>query len=100
MTCTLPKLARRGRVARHGELHQTTREAKGKGSRVLYFNHDTQDLFHERDNLELKVVNYILYRNEKFIREISDTRIQLGLVYSYQRINDNLIIGYFSPSKE
>ncbi|AES75828.1 hypothetical protein MTR_6g060130 [Medicago truncatula] len=34
MTCTLPKLARRGRVARHGELHQTTREAKGRGARV------------------------------------------------------------------
>jgi DNA-directed RNA polymerase subunit beta' len=36
-----------------------------------------QDLFQERDNLELKVVNYILYGNGESIREISDTRIQL-----------------------
>nr|YP_010565864.1 RNA polymerase beta subunit [Medicago turbinata]UZC30444.1 RNA polymerase beta subunit [Medicago turbinata] len=36
-----------------------------------------QDLFQERDNLELKVVNYILYGNGKSIRGISDTRIQL-----------------------
>ncbi|CAL0327668.1 unnamed protein product [Lupinus luteus] len=31
----------------------------------------------ERDNLELKVLNYILYGNGKSIREISDTSIQL-----------------------
>ncbi|KAL5067125.1 hypothetical protein RYX36_018012 [Vicia faba] len=31
----------------------------------------------EKDNLELKVVNYILYGNGKSIRGISDTRIQL-----------------------
>nr|YP_002456463.1 RNA polymerase beta' subunit [Trifolium subterraneum]ACF20543.1 RNA polymerase beta' subunit [Trifolium subterraneum] len=36
-----------------------------------------QDLFQERDNLELKVVNYIRYGNEKSIRVISDTGIQL-----------------------
>nr|YP_010964305.1 RNA polymerase beta'' subunit [Astragalus tumbatsica]WNM88883.1 RNA polymerase beta'' subunit [Astragalus tumbatsica] len=36
-----------------------------------------QDLFQERDNLELKVINYILYGNGKTIRGISDTRIQL-----------------------
>nr|UVF31024.1 RNA polymerase beta'' subunit [Genista tridentata subsp. tridentata] len=36
-----------------------------------------QDLFQERDNLELKVLNYILYENGKSIREISDTSIQL-----------------------
>nr|QJQ78340.1 RNA polymerase beta'' subunit [Hedysarum petrovii] len=36
-----------------------------------------QDLFQERDNLELKVLNYILYGNGKSIRGISDTRIQL-----------------------
>ncbi|XP_050902717.1 DNA-directed RNA polymerase subunit beta''-like [Lathyrus oleraceus] len=36
-----------------------------------------QDLFQEKDNLELKVVNYILYGNGKSIRGISDTRIQL-----------------------
>nr|YP_010832695.1 RNA polymerase beta'' subunit [Astragalus flexus]WFG52436.1 RNA polymerase beta'' subunit [Astragalus flexus]WFG52512.1 RNA polymerase beta'' subunit [Astragalus flexus]WFG52588.1 RNA polymerase beta'' subunit [Astragalus flexus] len=36
-----------------------------------------QDLFQERDNLELKVINYILYGNGKSIRGISDTRIQL-----------------------
>nr|YP_009764814.1 RNA polymerase beta'' subunit [Suriana maritima]QIS95091.1 RNA polymerase beta'' subunit [Suriana maritima]QIV68242.1 RNA polymerase beta'' subunit [Suriana maritima] len=35
------------------------------------------DLFQERDNLELKVVNYILYGNGKPIRGISDTSIQL-----------------------
>ncbi|WJX83292.1 RNA polymerase Rpb1, domain 5 [Trifolium repens] len=37
---------------------------------------NTSTLF-ERDNLELKVVNYILYGNGESIREISDTRIQL-----------------------
>nr|AIJ28281.1 RNA polymerase beta' subunit [Trifolium pratense] len=36
-----------------------------------------QDLFQERDNLELKVVNYILFGNEKSIQGISDTGIQL-----------------------
>nr|WFG51524.1 RNA polymerase beta'' subunit [Astragalus sp. Ge130588] len=36
-----------------------------------------QDLFQEKDNLELKVINYILYGNGKSIRGISDTRIQL-----------------------
>nr|BEG71901.1 RNA polymerase beta'' subunit [Astragalus macropelmatus] len=36
-----------------------------------------QDLFQERDNLELQVINYILYGNGKSIRGISDTRIQL-----------------------
>nr|YP_010353029.1 RNA polymerase beta'' subunit [Callerya dielsiana]UOF70573.1 RNA polymerase beta'' subunit [Callerya dielsiana] len=36
-----------------------------------------QDLFQERDNLELKVLNYILYGNGKSIQGISDTRIQL-----------------------
>ncbi|KAE9612432.1 putative DNA-directed RNA polymerase [Lupinus albus] len=36
-----------------------------------------QDLFQERVNLELKVLNYILYGNGKSIREISDTSIQL-----------------------
>nr|YP_009968478.1 RNA polymerase beta'' subunit [Galega officinalis]QMX77682.1 RNA polymerase beta'' subunit [Galega officinalis] len=36
-----------------------------------------QDLFQEKDNLELKVINYILYGNGKPIRGISDTRIQL-----------------------
>nr|YP_010143552.1 RNA polymerase beta'' subunit [Halimodendron halodendron]QQL04759.1 RNA polymerase beta'' subunit [Halimodendron halodendron] len=36
-----------------------------------------QDLFQERDNLELKVLNYILYGNGKSIRGISNTRIQL-----------------------
>nr|WRO39571.1 RNA polymerase beta'' subunit [Corethrodendron fruticosum] len=36
-----------------------------------------QDLFQERDNLELKVLNYILYGNGKSIRGISDTRVQL-----------------------
>lgn len=36
-----------------------------------------QDLFQERDNLELRVLNYILYGNGKSIRGISDTRIQL-----------------------
>nr|YP_010627944.1 RNA polymerase beta'' subunit [Begonia baccata]WBN94900.1 RNA polymerase beta'' subunit [Begonia baccata] len=36
-----------------------------------------QDSLQERDNLELKVVNYILYGNGKPIREISGTSIQL-----------------------
>nr|YP_010223129.1 RNA polymerase beta'' subunit [Nanhaia speciosa]UCJ03241.1 RNA polymerase beta'' subunit [Nanhaia speciosa] len=36
-----------------------------------------KDLFQERDNLELKVLNYILYGNGKSIQGISDTRIQL-----------------------
>nr|YP_009868291.1 RNA polymerase beta'' subunit [Pterocarpus santalinus]AZP79330.1 RNA polymerase beta' subunit [Pterocarpus santalinus]QHD47777.1 RNA polymerase beta' subunit [Pterocarpus santalinus]QKG62686.1 RNA polymerase beta'' subunit [Pterocarpus santalinus] len=36
-----------------------------------------QDLFEEKDNLELKVLNYILYGNGKSIRKISDTSIQL-----------------------
>lgn len=36
-----------------------------------------QDLLQERDNLELKVVNYILYGNGKPIKGISDTSIQL-----------------------
>nr|YP_010964001.1 RNA polymerase beta'' subunit [Astragalus floridus]WNM88579.1 RNA polymerase beta'' subunit [Astragalus floridus] len=36
-----------------------------------------QDLFQEKDNLELKVINYILYGNGKSIRGISDTTIQL-----------------------
>ena len=35
-----------------------------------------QDLFQERDHLELKILNYILYGNGKSIRGISDTRIQ------------------------
>ncbi|KAL4010097.1 hypothetical protein IC575_030592 [Cucumis melo] len=36
-----------------------------------------QDLLQERDNLELRVVNYILYGNGKPIRGISGTSIQL-----------------------
>nr|YP_010010980.1 RNA polymerase beta'' subunit [Salvia brachyloma]QOI00875.1 RNA polymerase beta'' subunit [Salvia brachyloma] len=35
------------------------------------------DLLQERDNVELRVVNYILYGNGKPIRGISDTNIQL-----------------------
>nr|YP_009672700.1 RNA polymerase beta'' subunit [Rhodomyrtus tomentosa]QDE52538.1 RNA polymerase beta'' subunit [Rhodomyrtus tomentosa] len=35
------------------------------------------DLLQERDNMQLRVVNYIVYRNGKPIREISDTSIQL-----------------------
>uniref|UniRef100_UPI0031F3BB60 RNA polymerase beta'' subunit n=1 Tax=Platylobium montanum TaxID=1969477 RepID=UPI0031F3BB60 len=37
----------------------------------------SQDLFQERENLELKVLNFILYGNGKSIRGISDTGIQL-----------------------
>nr|QQK57180.1 RNA polymerase beta'' subunit [Betula nana]QQK57265.1 RNA polymerase beta'' subunit [Betula nana] len=37
----------------------------------------SQDLLHERDNLELRVVNYILYGNGKPIRGIYGTSIQL-----------------------
>nr|QJD22370.1 RNA polymerase beta'' subunit [Euphorbia smithii] len=36
-----------------------------------------QDLLQEKDNLKLRVVNYILYENSKPIRGISDTSIQL-----------------------
>nr|YP_010293975.1 RNA polymerase beta'' subunit [Paepalanthus alpinus]ULQ67269.1 RNA polymerase beta'' subunit [Paepalanthus alpinus] len=36
-----------------------------------------QDLLQEKDNLLLRVVNYILYGNSKSIREISYTNIQL-----------------------
>nr|YP_009570432.1 RNA polymerase beta subunit [Berberidopsis corallina]ABV65700.1 RNA polymerase beta'' subunit [Berberidopsis corallina]QBC66679.1 RNA polymerase beta subunit [Berberidopsis corallina] len=36
-----------------------------------------QDLLQERDNVQLRVVNYILYGNSKPIRRISDTSIQL-----------------------
>uniref|UniRef100_UPI0030FEB05F RNA polymerase beta'' subunit n=1 Tax=Verhuellia lunaria TaxID=447313 RepID=UPI0030FEB05F len=36
-----------------------------------------QDLLQERDNVQLRVVNYILYGNGKPIREISHTSIQL-----------------------
>nr|QWY86845.1 RNA polymerase beta'' subunit [Bobgunnia madagascariensis] len=36
-----------------------------------------QDLLQEKDKLELKVLNYILYGNGKSIRGISDTSIQL-----------------------
>nr|YP_010599984.1 RNA polymerase beta'' subunit [Gomphrena globosa]WAL04525.1 RNA polymerase beta'' subunit [Gomphrena globosa] len=36
-----------------------------------------QDLLQERDNVQLQVVNYILYGNGKATREISDTSIQL-----------------------
>jgi DNA-directed RNA polymerase subunit beta' len=36
-----------------------------------------QDLLQERDNLQIRVVNYILYRNGKPIRGISNTSIQL-----------------------
>nr|YP_010281349.1 RNA polymerase beta'' subunit [Circaea glabrescens]UKH50644.1 RNA polymerase beta'' subunit [Circaea glabrescens] len=35
------------------------------------------DLFQEKDNMQLQVVNYIVYGNSKPIREISDTSIQL-----------------------
>nr|UQK92831.1 RNA polymerase beta'' subunit [Dipentodon sinicus] len=36
-----------------------------------------QDLFREKDNMQLRVVNYILYGNGKPTRGISDTSIQL-----------------------
>nr|QXE45922.1 RNA polymerase beta'' subunit [Haloragis erecta] len=36
-----------------------------------------QDLLRERDNMKLRVVNYILYGNGKATRRISDTSIQL-----------------------
>nr|YP_009992604.1 RNA polymerase beta'' subunit [Oenothera curtiflora]QNO33265.1 RNA polymerase beta'' subunit [Oenothera curtiflora] len=35
------------------------------------------DLFQEKDNMQLQIVNYIVYGNGKPIREISDTSIQL-----------------------
>nr|ARV87595.2 RNA polymerase beta'' subunit [Drosera erythrorhiza] len=36
-----------------------------------------QDLLHERDNVQLRVVNYILYGNGKLIQRIADTGLQL-----------------------
>nr|YP_010528463.1 RNA polymerase beta'' subunit [Tylosema esculentum]UXW65277.1 RNA polymerase beta'' subunit [Tylosema esculentum] len=47
------------------------------GDRINFLKLFSQDLLQERDNLELKVVNSILYRNGKLIRRISDTSIQL-----------------------
>nr|QTI91257.1 RNA polymerase beta'' subunit [Leuchtenbergia principis] len=40
-----------------------------------------QDLFQERDNVQLRVVNYIFYGNGKATRKISDTSIQLVRTY-------------------
>nr|YP_009486618.1 RNA polymerase beta' subunit [Bauhinia binata]AWB12841.1 RNA polymerase beta' subunit [Bauhinia binata] len=47
------------------------------GDRINFLKLFPQDLLQERDNLELKVVNYILYGNGKPIRGISYTSIQL-----------------------
>ncbi|KAF1877086.1 hypothetical protein Lal_00033642 [Lupinus albus] len=51
-------------------------------------------MFQERDNIELKFLNYILYENGKSNREISDRNIQLvrtlstnGLIGDFIRIN-------------
>nr|YP_009891159.1 RNA polymerase beta'' subunit [Akania lucens]QKK37531.1 RNA polymerase beta'' subunit [Akania lucens] len=49
-----------------------------------------QDLFREKDNMQLRVVNYILYGNGKPTRGISDTSIQLVrtcLVLSWDQDN-------------
>nr|YP_009485919.1 RpoC2 [Bretschneidera sinensis]AWA25524.1 RpoC2 [Bretschneidera sinensis]URF21735.1 RNA polymerase beta'' subunit [Bretschneidera sinensis]URF21821.1 RNA polymerase beta'' subunit [Bretschneidera sinensis]URF21907.1 RNA polymerase beta'' subunit [Bretschneidera sinensis]URF21993.1 RNA polymerase beta'' subunit [Bretschneidera sinensis] len=49
-----------------------------------------QDLFREKDNMQLRVVNYILYGNGKPTRGISDTSIQLVrtcLVLSWEQDN-------------
>nr|UWV18816.1 RNA polymerase beta'' subunit [Hebestigma cubense var. cubense] len=73
-----------------------------------------QDLFQERDNLEFKVLNYILYGNGKSIQRISDTRIQLvrtclvlnwdegkkgssieEALASFVEVSTNGLIGYF-----
>nr|QTI91185.1 RNA polymerase beta'' subunit [Echinocactus grusonii] len=40
-----------------------------------------QDLFQERDNVQLRVVNYIFYGNGKATRKISDTSIQSVRTY-------------------
>nr|QTI91371.1 RNA polymerase beta'' subunit [Ferocactus setispinus] len=40
-----------------------------------------QDLFQERDNVQLRVVNYIFYGNGKATRKISDESIQLVRTY-------------------
>jgi len=40
-----------------------------------------QDLFQERDNVQLRVVNYIFYGNGKATRKTSDTSIQLVRTY-------------------
>lgn len=73
-----------------------------------------QDLFQERDNLEFKVLHYILYGNGKSIQRISDTRIQLvrtclvlnwdedkkssfieEALASFVEVSTNGLIGYF-----
>nr|YP_010180528.1 RNA polymerase beta'' subunit [Maerua crassifolia]QVD39947.1 RNA polymerase beta'' subunit [Maerua crassifolia] len=51
-----------------------------------------QDLFQEKDNMQLRVVNYILYGNGKPTRGISDTSIQLVrtcLVLNWDQDNKN-----------
>nr|YP_009895481.1 RNA polymerase beta'' subunit [Diptychocarpus strictus]QKK41940.1 RNA polymerase beta'' subunit [Diptychocarpus strictus] len=51
-----------------------------------------QDLFREKDNIQLRVFNYLLYGNEKSIRGISDTSIQLVrtcLVLNWDQDNQN-----------
>nr|YP_010528558.1 RNA polymerase beta'' subunit [Acriopsis javanica]UXW65449.1 RNA polymerase beta'' subunit [Acriopsis javanica]UXW65602.1 RNA polymerase beta'' subunit [Acriopsis javanica] len=47
--------------------------ADGINLATLFF----QDLFQEKDNVQLRIVNYILYGNGKSIRGISHTSIQL-----------------------
>uniref|UniRef100_UPI0030FE2E1D RNA polymerase beta'' subunit n=1 Tax=Cleomella serrulata TaxID=377454 RepID=UPI0030FE2E1D len=52
----------------------------------------SQDLFREKDNMQLRVVNYILYGNGKPTRGISDTSIQLVrtcLVLNWDQDNKN-----------
>nr|YP_010411739.1 RNA polymerase beta'' subunit [Lophophora diffusa]URP30833.1 RNA polymerase beta'' subunit [Lophophora diffusa] len=49
-----------------------------------------QDLFQERDNVQLRVVNYTFYGNGKATRKISDTSIQLvrtSLVLNWNQEN-------------
>nr|YP_010642107.1 RNA polymerase beta'' subunit [Saxifraga sanguinea]WBQ55259.1 RNA polymerase beta'' subunit [Saxifraga sanguinea] len=59
------------------------------------------DLLQERDNLKLRVVNYILYGNGKPIRGISDTSIQLVrtcLVLNWDQDKKSSSIGEAQPS--
>nr|YP_010637426.1 RNA polymerase beta'' subunit [Saxifraga cernua]WBQ50068.1 RNA polymerase beta'' subunit [Saxifraga cernua] len=59
------------------------------------------DLLQERDNLKLRVVNYILYGNGKPIRGISDTSIQLVrtcLVLNWDQDKKSSSIGEAHPS--
>nr|YP_009760277.1 RNA polymerase beta'' subunit [Garcinia gummi-gutta]QIQ57080.1 RNA polymerase beta'' subunit [Garcinia gummi-gutta] len=60
-----------------------------------------QDLLQEKENLKLRVVNFILYGNGKPIRGISDTSIQLvrtSLVLNWEQDKNNSSVEEARPS--